>query len=89
MEWVPEDMWLSYLQVDADAEDLDYDLAVSVGADDEPSITDAGVGPASIVPVSDGSAGMPLWPLLAGAWAVVVALLAATFGSRRRGVATQ
>jgi hypothetical protein len=89
MEWVPEDMWLSYLQVDADAEDLDYDLAVSVGADDEPSITDAGVGAASIVPVSDGSAGMPLWPLLAGAWAVVVALLAATFGSRRRGVATQ
>jgi hypothetical protein len=89
MEWMPRDMWLSYLQVDADAEDLDYDLAVSVGADDEPSITDAGVGPASVVPVSDGSAGMPLWPLLAGAWAALVVLVAVTFGSRRRGVATQ
>ena len=89
MEWVPEDMWLSYLQLDADAEELDYDLAVSVGADDEPSITDAGVGPASLVPVSDGSAGMPRWPLLAGAWVALVVLVAVTFGSRRRGVATQ
>ena len=44
-------MWLSYLQLDAAAGDLDYDLAVSVGPADEPSITDAGVGPASAVPV--------------------------------------
>ena len=29
MEWLPASMWLSYLQVDADAGDLDYDLAVS------------------------------------------------------------
>ena len=29
MEWVPSDMWLSYLQLDAAAADLDYDLAVS------------------------------------------------------------
>ena len=29
MEWVPGDMWLSYLQLDADAGDLDYDLAVA------------------------------------------------------------
>jgi hypothetical protein len=89
MEWVPEAMWLSYLQLDADAEDLDYDLAVSVGAGDEPSITDAGVGPASLVPVGGGSAGMPLWPLLAGAWVALVVLVAVTFGSRRRGVATR
>jgi hypothetical protein len=88
MEWVPEDMWLSYLQLDADAEDLDYDLAVSVGADDEPSITDAGVGPAAVVPVTDGSAGTPVWPLLAGAWAALIVLVAVRFGSRRRGVAT-
>ena len=32
MEWVPESMWLSYLQLDADAGDLDYDLAVVAGA---------------------------------------------------------
>jgi hypothetical protein len=89
MEWVPDEMWLSYLQLDADAEDLDYDLAVSVGAGEEPSITDAGIAPAAAVPVGGPSAGMALWPLLAGAWAALVVLVAVTFGSRRRGVATQ
>jgi hypothetical protein len=88
MEWVPEDMWLSYLQVDADAEELDYDLAVSVGADDEPSIVDAGVGPATAVPVGGESSGMPLWPWFAGGWAALVVLVAVRFGFRRRGVAT-
>ena len=29
MEWLPASMWLTYLQLDADAGDLDYDLAVS------------------------------------------------------------
>ena len=29
MGWVPEDMWLTYLTVDAPAAELDYDLAVS------------------------------------------------------------
>jgi Uncharacterized protein conserved in bacteria (DUF2330) len=88
MEWVPEDMWLSYLQVDADAEDLGYDLAVSVGPDDEPSIVDAGVGPATAVPVVGESSGMPLWPWFAGGWAALVVLVAVRFGFRRRGVAT-
>jgi hypothetical protein len=87
MEWVPEDMWLSYLQVDADAEDLDYDLAVSVGAGDEPSIVDAGVGPATAVPVGGEASGMPLWPFFAGGWAALVVLVAVGFGFRRRGVA--
>jgi hypothetical protein len=87
MKWVPRDMWLSYLQLGADAEDLDYDLAVSVGADDEPSITDAGVGPAAAVAVGAESSGMALWPLLAGGWAGLVVLVALTFGWRRRRVA--
>ena len=56
MEWVPSEMWLSYLQLDADAGDLDYDLAVAVGAD-EPSVIDAGVGPASAIPVRPPGAG--------------------------------
>ena len=63
MEWVPDDMWLSYLQLDAAAGDLDYDLAVSADPDREPSITDAGVGPASVVPVRAGDPGTPWWPL--------------------------
>jgi hypothetical protein len=87
MKWVPDDMWLSYLQLDADAEDLDYDLAVAVG-DDEPSIMDAGVGPASAVPVRADAPGMALWPLVAGGWAALVAVVALAFGSRRRGMVT-
>jgi hypothetical protein len=51
MEWVPDQMWLSYVQLDAAAGDLDYDLAVSADPAREPSLTDAGVGPASMVPV--------------------------------------
>ena len=87
MKWVPEDMWLSYLQLDADAAELDYDLAVAVG-DDEPSIKDAGVGPAAAVPVRPDGPGMPFWPLLAGGWAALVAVAALVFESRRRAVAT-
>jgi hypothetical protein len=87
MKWVPKDMWLSYLSLDADAEDLDYDLAVSVGGDREPSIMDAGVGPASAVPVDRESSGMTLWPLVAGGWTALLVVVALTVGSRRRGVA--
>ena len=87
MKWVPKDMWLSYLTVDADAEDLDYDLAVSVGADNEPSIMDAGIGPASAVPVELDSSGIALWPFVAGGWTALVVVVALTFGSRRRAVA--
>jgi hypothetical protein len=87
MKWVPRDMWLSYLTLDAEAEDLDYDLAVSVGADEEPSIMDAGVGPASAVPVDADSSGIAMWPFVAGGWTALIVLVALTFGSRRRGVA--
>ena len=37
MEWVPDDMWLTYLRVDTPAGDLDYDLAVSTRAGELPS----------------------------------------------------
>jgi hypothetical protein len=85
MEWVPADMWLSYLQLDADAADLDYDLAVSADPDREPSITDAGVGPASVVPVRAGGPGTPWWPLAAGVAAGLAMLAALAMGpwSRR------
>jgi hypothetical protein len=78
MEWVPSEMWLSYLQLDADAGDLDYDLAVAVGAD-EPSVIDAGVGPASAIRVRPPAPGTPWWPIAAGlgATALAVAALAA------------
>jgi hypothetical protein len=31
---------------------------------------------------------MALWPLVAGAWAALVAVVALAFGSRRRGMVT-
>ncbi|MBW3646075.1 MAG: DUF2330 domain-containing protein, partial [Actinobacteria bacterium] len=43
MEWVPEDLWLSYLQLQAPAADLDYDLAISTTDGRPPSARDAGI----------------------------------------------
>jgi hypothetical protein len=43
MEWVPEQMWLTYLGLDVAASDLTYDLAVATGRDALPALEDAGV----------------------------------------------
>jgi hypothetical protein len=43
MEWVPNQMWLTYLLLDAPAGALDYDLAVSTEPDRTPSLVDAGL----------------------------------------------
>jgi hypothetical protein len=75
MEWVPEDMWLSYLQVDSPARDLNYDLAVSIDPDVGPSLTDTGVTEFEALPVSVSSAGPALWPIVAGAGAGLALLL--------------
>jgi hypothetical protein len=82
MSWVPRDMWLSYLTVDAPAAELDYDLAVSATPGVEPSAADTGVAaPDEAVPVAEPSGPLPRWPLVAGGLAGV-ALLAV--GARRR-----
>jgi hypothetical protein len=83
MQWVPERMWLSYLQVDAAAADLDYDLAVAAESGREPSIADAGVGPASAVPVQLPASGDPIWPIAAGT-ATAAALFVGIVVLRRR-----
>jgi hypothetical protein len=70
MGWVPEDLWLTYLQVDAPAADLDYDLAVSVRDDVRPSRTDTGVADPEVVLAGDDG-GRTLWPLALGAVAAV------------------
>ena len=57
MEWVPEDMWLSHLLLDAPAADLDYDLAISTTPGQPPSTVDAGLRSAQAsvpVPSDDG-----------------------------------
>ena len=86
MQWVPQSMWLSYLQLEAGAGDLDYDLAVSADPSREPSIDDAGVGPASVVPIVVPDAGQPLWPLVAGIVAAIVAIVALASARRHGGV---
>jgi hypothetical protein len=83
MEWMPRQMWLSYLQVDAPAGDLDYDLAVSADPTERPSITDAGVGPASIVAVRAPAPGRAIWPIALGTVAAGTVLLVTVLWSRR------
>lgn len=56
MEWIPFGAWFTHLELRADAEDLVYDLAVSVDAA-PPSFTDAGLAPIgagdhALVPIS-------------------------------------
>ena len=85
MEWVPDEMWLSYLTLDADAGELDYDLAVSARPGGEPSIVDAGVGPASAIPVSEAASSRAWWPpVVAGVAAGIAVLAGWTLTARRR-----
>jgi hypothetical protein len=84
MEWVPNDMWLSYLKVDAPARDLDYDLAIATGANALPSLTDAGIDAPEARPVRVPDPGPALWPLALGGAAGVAALVAIGFAGRRR-----
>jgi hypothetical protein len=85
MEWVPSEMWLSYLQVDSPASELDYDLAISDDPVARPSIEDTGVGQYDVVPVLPAANGVAVWPVLAGAGAALAIVL---LGSRRLRPAT-
>jgi hypothetical protein len=95
MEWVPSDMWLSYLTLDAPASDLDYDLAVSTQPGVEPSAADAGVrsgsqaiplprsGPAAGFGTGDG--GQAVWPVVATVGAALALAAVAVQRHRRSG----
>jgi hypothetical protein len=74
MEWVPETSWLSFLQVDTKARNLDYDLAVSDDPGREPTIADAGVAPASVIPVRAEDGPRPWWPIPTGIAVCAIAL---------------
>jgi hypothetical protein len=103
MEWVPDDMWLSYLQLDAPAGEIDYDLAASVGAaGGEPSIRDVGVSRARTAPVvpslfpddgasrdDDGDGNQALvWVVVLGAGALGVGVAGNALLARRRRIRT-
>jgi hypothetical protein len=77
MEWVPEDMWLTYLRVNTPAENLDYDLAVSTHDGVLPSARMVGIGMDG-GPTSDsatiGDSGFPMWDVVGIVVGVLVVL---------------
>jgi hypothetical protein len=84
MEWVPNDMWLSYLKVDTPAADLDYDLAIGADPETLPSLRDAGIEAPEARPVEVADPGPALWPLALGGAAGAAALVAVLAVGRRR-----
>ncbi|HEV2070659.1 MAG TPA: DUF2330 domain-containing protein [Acidimicrobiales bacterium] len=71
MEWLPEEMWLTYLQLEAPAGDVDYDLAMSTTKGRSPSARDAGIEvPGDAGRIVHGS-DRAWWPLVAGVGAGV------------------
>jgi hypothetical protein len=88
MAWVPDSMWFTYLQVDAPAGDLDYDLAVSADATTLPTLVDTGVDAPEASPVRAPGPPLPRWPLAAAGLAGVVTavlVLGGREGTRRTG----
>ncbi len=87
MEWVPDDMWLSYLQLEAPAADLDYDLAVSADGN-SPTLADTGVKAPEVEPVTPDRE-RSTWPLVAGVGAGICAVvLFAVHDRRHKDLAT-
>jgi len=84
MEWVPGSMWLTYLQVDTAAADLDYDLAVSADASTLPTVLDTGVRPDDTRPVLPATDSSP-WPIVAGVTAGLLTLVVVAGQGRRAG----
>jgi Uncharacterized protein conserved in bacteria (DUF2330) len=85
MSWLPtDDMWLTYLRLDATASQLRYDLAVDATGAGRPSPVDAGLTTGgslpAIPPLGDRS--------LAGVWIAValVGALVVTGAAARRGL---
>ncbi len=87
MEWTPEQMWLTYLRVQAPAGDLGFDLAASVRAGQSPSLVDAGVTAPEARPVVASSAPSPVWPVVAGIAIASAAFVALRSVPRRRRTA--
>jgi hypothetical protein len=83
MEWMPQSMWFTYLEVNARAADLDYDLAVSTDAKVAPARLDTGIPR----PVTVDDDGLARWPIFLGGITAAVAiffLAAWAAGGRRR-----
>ena len=66
MEWVPPKMWLSYLQLDAKAKDLNYDLAIAANKDALPSVERVGVEAPATRTIAPAPSARRLWPIGVG-----------------------
>jgi len=74
MEWVPEEMWFTHMPLEADAGELDYDLAVSTDDDEAPAVADAGIPAREAVVVAADDGGVAWWPVAVGVAAAAAVL---------------
>lgn len=83
MGWVPDQAWLSKIEIDAYAGDIDFDLAVDASGQDQPSRLAAGLG---LVPAPEiGTAGSDgSTTLVIGIIAALVAIIGAAFVATRQ-----
>jgi hypothetical protein len=51
MDWVPDEAWLTKVVIDADADELNFDLAIDASGAGEPSPIDAGFAPFGPAPM--------------------------------------
>jgi hypothetical protein len=80
MEWVPQDAWLTKVEIDAAATNLRFDLAIDASGAGKPSLRDAGFAPFGPLPAPQSWT--PLWVMLlavalavplGGGWLLAVA----------------
>lgn len=72
MGWIPDRMWLSYVQVRGTASQIDFDLAIDVSGAGAPSPVDAGIGDLILFAASSD----PVWPfVLAAGFAIATAMI--------------
>jgi hypothetical protein len=94
-DWVPDDAWLSYLQLHSPAGKLTYDLAVSTTPTQAASLVDAGIAltgdhPVAVVPAAPASVGSSrswAWTVLAvcaGLGCLLVIAVGTGLAARRR-----
>jgi hypothetical protein len=84
MEWVPDEMWFSYLKVDAPAGELTFDLAATSDQETMPSIEAAGIAEPDARIITPADSGPAVWPISVGLATGALALLTVVLVDRRR-----
>jgi hypothetical protein len=83
MDWLPEDMWLSYLKIDTPAGDLDHDLAIDATGFGRPSPVAAGLArPHELGSVPAGSINWLPWLAATLVGALVLVAIDRKVGAR-------